>query len=190
MVAQSLHKVGILALQGAVSPHIDIYSALGVSAVEVKSSSDLFSVERLIIPGGESTTMLHLIKKSGLWDSLVEFSKKNPVWGICAGSILIAKEVSNPSQDSFGFINITAQRNFYGSQRESFSDDVFFPLCDSRRKVDFIRAPKLTALSKDVEILGTYHNTPVFFKQNKILASSFHIELTQEPLLHKYFLSI
>lgn len=185
-----MNEVGILALQGAVSPHVEIYSSIGVTAFEVRNSNDLKKVKRLIIPGGESTTMLRLLKQSTLWSALLEFGKNNPVWGICAGSILIAKEVTHPEQASLGFIDVKAERNFYGSQRESFSDEVNFLSLETTKKVDFIRAPKLSALSEKVEVLGMHKETPVFFQQGKTLACSFHIELTGEPLLHKYFLSI
>lgn len=182
--------IGVLAIQGAVTPHLEILKKLNTPTTQVRSPDALSSIDRLIIPGGESTTMLKLMKESALWTALAEFGKSKPVWGICAGAILIAEEVTNPSQACLKFIPMKAERNHYGSQRESFSAKIESSTFKSLPSVDFIRAPQLTPLSKSVEILATLDKQPVMLKFGKILASSFHIELTGDPTLHQYFLEI
>lgn len=182
--------IGVLAIQGAVTPHLEILKKLNAPAVQVRSADALSQVDRLIIPGGESTTMLKLMKESSLWPALADFGKSKPVWGICAGAILIAEEVTHPTQASLKFMPIKAERNHYGSQRESFSAKIESSTFKSLPSVDFIRAPQLTPLSKSVEILATYDGYPVMLRSGKILASSFHIELTGDSTLHQYFLEI
>ena len=182
-------QVGVLAIQGAVTPHLEILKKIGVTAIPVRSSEALASVDRLIIPGGESTTMLKLLRESALWHSLADFGKSKPVWGVCAGSILIAEEVCNPSQPSLKFISMKAERNYYGTQRESFTAKIESSLF-SLPPVDFIRAPKLTPISRSIESLASFEGYPVLLRSGKILASSFHIELTGDTTLHQYFLEI
>ena len=182
--------VGVLALQGAVDAHIRMLIALGASARRVRSAEELTEVERLIIPGGESTTMLTLLKRVNLWGKLAEFGKRRPVWGICAGAILIARQVINPEQESLGLIDLKAHRNYYGSQAESFKATIPIEPLGIDAEVDFIRAPLLERYSNDVRALAKYNGQPVLFQQNRILASSFHIELGTENRLHEYFLSL
>lgn len=174
---------GVLAVQGAVTPHLKILEELKIPFITVRNSQELSKTNRLIIPGGESTTMLKILKQSDLWQRLQEY--KNPIWGICAGAILLSKEVTHPEQPSLGFIETKAIRNAYGSQRESFT-----AIIDSKFKlppVDFIRAPKLSPLSSDVEVLGSLKDEPVLMRQGRIMVSSFHIELCGDPTLHLYF---
>jgi 5'-phosphate synthase pdxT subunit len=174
---------GVLAAQGAVTPHLKILDSLGLESISVRSTKDLFLTDRLIIPGGESTTMIKILRQSGLWSALAQY--QNPIWGICAGAILLSKEVTHPEQPSLGLIETKAIRNAYGSQRESFTATI-----DSKFKlppVDFIRAPKLYPLSNEVEILGSLKDEPVLMRQGRIMVSSFHIELSGDPTLHLYF---
>ncbi len=182
--------VGILALQGCVEQHREIFSSLGAECRLIRLPEELREVDRLVLPGGESTTMLKLIRSLNLWEPLLNFGKTKAVWGICAGAILIAKKVSHPEQQSLGLIDIHAIRNFYGSQRESFNAEVAIPSLKIAPRVDFIRAPKLEALSSQVQILGTRSDEAVLFRQGSVLASSFHIELSKESALHQYFLSL
>lgn len=184
-------KVGVLALQGCVAPHVSMIQSLGREALAVRTERELAQVERLIMPGGESTTMLKLLVSSGLWDKLATFVKVRPVWGICAGSILLAKEVNNPKQDSLGAIDIRAHRNFYGSQLDSFKRSLMIEGIKSPVEVDFIRAPRLEPLSEDVQVLARDDNgIPVLMRQGHILVSAFHTELGTDPSLHRYFLDI
>ena len=180
--------VGILALQGCVSPHQVMLAKLGQNSREVRNLADLEAVDRLILPGGESSTMLKLMERQNLLPALREFGKTQAIWGICAGSILLAKEVKNPEQRSLNLIEIRATRNFYGSQLESFSEEI--ECLNKTITVDFIRAPLLEALSNKVIILAKRSEQAILMQQGRILVSSFHTELRADPSLHQYFLSL
>ncbi len=183
-------SIGILALQGCIDPHIEIFTALGASCRRVRTPSDLEGLSGIVLPGGESTTMLKLLARAGLTGPLAQFAKSHAVWGICAGAILIAKKVSNPDQQSFGLIDTHALRNFYGSQQDSFKEEVAIPRIGEPLKVDFIRAPKLEPLSNKVEVIGSLKEMPVAFQQGRVLATSFHAELGSDYRLHNYFLTL
>ena len=182
--------VGVLAVQGCVDPHVRMFEKLGQKCIKVRSKEDLALIDRIVLPGGESTTMLTLLARTGLEEPLKAFGKTNPVWGICAGSILIAKRVSHPEQRSFDLIDIHAIRNFYGSQLDSFSAILEVSPLNATLQVDFIRAPKLVPMSKEVSILAHHNNDTVLLRQGHILASSFHTELGEDTKLHGYFLSL
>ena len=163
--------IGILALQGCVDRHCAHIEAAGADFCAVKTPSDFETVDAFILPGGESTTMLKLIERFGLWDTLAaEFAQK-PVWGICAGTILMAQSVTNPAQKSFNLLPITVERNFYGRQRESQITEV------EGYEVSFIRAPVITDAGS-ATIKSTYQDHPVWIKQGKYMATTFHPELT------------
>ncbi|MCB0318243.1 MAG: pyridoxal 5'-phosphate synthase glutaminase subunit PdxT [Bdellovibrionales bacterium] len=181
-------KPGILALQGCVDPHISFFNKLGVNCIEIKNSIQLARIDRIILPGGESSTMLKLLKANKLFVDLKNFITDHPTWGICAGAILLAKTVENPTQESFNAINIKATRNFYGSQLNSFKSNL--ELFGKSVDVDFIRAPKLDPLSKGVEILASLDQQPVLLKSKNIIASSFHTELGNDEIMHDFFLKM
>lgn len=188
-------RVGILGFQGCIEPHEKMLRALGAEPVRVRTTEDLASVERLILPGGESTTMLRFLKLYDLIPAIQEFAKTKPVWGICAGAILAAKTVSNPSQQSLNLINIEAHRNFYGSQLDSFTVPVSVAGLTKPIEAQFIRAPRLNPLppSEDTEsakVLATVDQQPVFLAQGKTWACSFHVELGDDPSLHELFLKL
>ena len=183
-------SVGVLALQGCVEPHMQRLRSLGCEVVYVREANDFTSIERLILPGGESTTMLRLIDRNNLKQSLNEFAKSKPIWGVCAGAILMAAEVRHPEQRSLGFMNIRAKRNHYGSQVESFSAQIEIAVLGCSPEVDFIRAPRLQPLSPKVEVLARHRSEAVLLRQDRHLASSFHIELRPDNSLHEFFLSI
>jgi len=185
-----MKRVGVLALQGCVDPHLRHLSKIGATGVEVRSPKDLENINRLILPGGESTTMLKLLHSTGLYSAIIKFAQTQPVWGICAGAILLAREVTNPAQDSLGLIDIKAHRNFYGSQLDSFEADVSIEPLDKTMHVHFIRAPMLEALSNKVTVLSSYNGNPILLKEDRILASSFHSELGSDSALHQLFLDI
>lgn len=182
-------KPGVLAIQGSIEPHIQTFAALDVKAYPVRSPKDLNYIDRLVIPGGESSTMVKLIKNTPLWNELIQFGKSNPVWGVCAGAILIAKQVENPQQPSLSLMNIKAIRNYYGTQRESFKGDIYIEALALNATVDFIRAPKLSTLSSGVEVLSEFNTDQILLKEGKHLASAFHTELGSTTKLHEYFLS-
>jgi len=185
--------IGILALQGAVEPHAVKLDSLGVKTRPVKKIDDLDGLSGLILPGGESSTMIHLLKLHGLWGNLEDFARRKPVWGLCAGAILLAKKVSSPAQESLGALDISVTRNAYGRQTESFVDSLvpMNPLknlepCEGV----FIRAPRIEQVGQKVEILYEWSHEPVMVQQGFTLASTFHPELTESNQLHKYFLSL
>jgi len=182
--------IGVLALQGCVDPHIEMFARLGAETRKVRRPDDLNAVERLVLPGGESTTMLTLLDKSGLGPALLDFGRANPVWGICAGAILIAREVEHPRQRSLGLIDVMAHRNHYGPQTESFTADVTIDLFPGPMKVDFIRAPLLKPLSNAVTVHARHESVAVLMRQGRVMASSFHAELGEDTRLHRYFLDL
>lgn len=190
-------KVGILALQGAVQPHEEKLKALGVESLQVRYPEQLAELDGIILPGGESTTMIHLLKLNQLWNPLKEFVQNKPTWGICAGSILLAETVTHPAQESLAAIKITVERNAYGRQNESFIDvlvptsewEKFSPATKPVEGV-FIRAPKIKNLTSEIKIIFEHNQEPVMVQKGKCLASTFHPELTDSNLIHEYFLSL
>ena len=188
--------VGILGFQGCIEPHQELLWELGVTAKIVKSAADLETVERLILPGGESTTMLRFLDRHSIGAALAEFARTKPVWGICAGAILLAREVVNPDQRSLNAIDIRATRNFYGSQLDSFSADITVEYLGGRvMRSHFIRAPLLTPMQPSAPrqpgcIQATHEGHPVFITQGKNWACSFHVELGNDCSLHKAFLEL
>lgn len=188
-------RVGILGFQGCIEPHERMLHALGAETVRVRTKEDLDSVDRLILPGGESTTMLRFLKLYDLIPAIQEFAETKPVWGICAGAILAAKTVHNPAQQSLNLINISAHRNFYGSQLDSFTVPLSIEGLTQPIEAQFIRAPLLNPLppseaSESAMILATLDQQPVFFAQGKTWACSFHVELGEDTSLHELFLGL
>lgn len=175
--------IGVLALQGAVELHRPHIEAAGGVYKPVKTPEEFAAVDAFILPGGESTTMLKLIDRFNLWDILAaEFAKK-PVWGICAGSILLARDVTNPQQKSFGVLPIAVERNGYGRQLESHYEMI------EGFEVSFIRAPIIIAADRDVEVLAQQNGKPVWVQKGHAMASTFHPELTRifpSPMHRKF----
>lgn len=163
--------IGVLALQGAVEPHKHHIEAAGAEFRAVKTPEQFDEVDGFILPGGESTTMLKLIDTFGLWDVLSKQFKQKPVWGICAGSILLAKTVTSPAQKSFGMLPITVQRNGYGRQLDSHHAII------NGYPVSLIRAPVITDAA-NTNVLATHENRPVWVQSGQYMASTFHPELT------------
>lgn len=185
--------IGILALQGAVEPHELKLKSLGVATRLVKKTEELEGLSGLVLPGGESSTMIHLLKLHGLWNALRDFVKRKPTWGLCAGTILLAQRVTTPIQESLEALDVSVVRNAYGRQTESFVGSLTpthkVKTLDTFEGV-FIRAPRIEQLGKDVEILYEWNHDPVMVQQGFTLASTFHPELTESNQLHKYFLSL
>jgi 5'-phosphate synthase pdxT subunit len=159
----------------------------------VRTADELASVDRLILPGGESTTMLRFLKLHSMMDPVRTFAKNRPVWGICAGAILAATEVVHPTQDSLGIIDITAHRNFYGSQLDSFTTQLAIDFLSQPIEAHFIRAPLLSQRATSnqgdaaVQVRAYYEQQPVFFTQGNVWACSFHVELGRDTALHEHF---
>lgn len=176
--------IGVLALQGAVELHKPHIEACGAEYRAVKTAKDFEAVDAFILPGGESTTMLKLINRFGLWDVLAEQFKHKPVWGICAGSILLAQTVTNPAQKSFGMLPMNIRRNGYGRQLDSHHAQI------EGFEVSFIRAPVITDAADDVEVLASHQGDMVWVKKGHVMASTFHPELTMQypSPMHKKFI--
>jgi|SRR5579884_184027 len=188
-------KVGVLALQGDFDAHVKALQRAGAEPVLVKTQEDLEKVDGLVLPGGESTTMLKIIDETGLKQPLSDFAAKKPVFGTCAGAILMAKEVSNPAQFSFGAIDLTVERNAYGRQIDSrvatIEPDEEFAKRAGKGGMEavFIRAPIIRRTGPGVRVLAEYQGDPVLVEQGKHLVATFHPELTSDPRVHQLFLS-
>lgn len=185
--------VGILALQGDFDAHAAAVNAAGGNAVEVRNSAELQVVDALIIPGGESTTMLKLIGLENLTEPLAIFGKTKPIFGTCAGAILLAKEVTHPVQFSFNLMDITVERNAYGRQVDSTiaqlsGGDLQGPLAGLELEAVFIRAPIIRRTGTPVKVLATYNGDPVLVQQGLHMAATFHPELASFNPVHKLFI--
>jgi len=186
-------KIGVLALQGDFREHLEMLHSIGVNPVAVKSREALSFVDGLIIPGGESTTIGKIMKEMELFDDLKKKIEDGlPVFGTCAGMIVLAKSISGfPDQVRLEAIDITVERNSYGRQVESFETDIKIPvLGDKPFRAVFIRAPKVVEMGKEVEVLAYFNKDPVLLKQKNVLACSFHPELTMDSRIHRYFLEM
>jgi 5'-phosphate synthase pdxT subunit len=185
-------RVGVLALQGAFREHIDALRRLGVEAVEVRLAGDLDALDALIIPGGESTTIVRLIDAFALREALVAFGRKGaPIWGTCAGAIVLAADVPDLDREPLGLLDITVERNAFGRQVDSFETDLTVaPLEDGPFHAVFIRAPVISGTGDGVTVLARLEDGQIVaVQQGNLLATSFHPELTADTRLHEYFLS-
>lgn len=186
-------KVGVLALQGAFARHIGVLRALDVRAVEVRVASDLDGVDRLIMPGGESTAMSNLLDSNELHDPLAErLADAMPVFGTCAGMILLAASILDGRDDQrcFGAIDIDVRRNAFGRQLDSFEADLEVEGLDTPLVAVFIRAPVVERVGPDVEVLASVDGQPVLCRQASTMVAAFHPELSDDRRLHQIFLTI
>jgi len=185
-------RVGVFALQGDVREHLQLLTSLGVESIEVRNAEQLATVDGLIIPGGESTTISKLIDIFGLRNDLVEYiSSGNPVYGTCAGMIMLASEVLDAAsgQQSLKAMDISVRRNAFGSQLDSFESSIEF----AGRTVDaaFIRAPIVERVGEQVQVLSKLSSGAIVaVRQGNLLATSFHPELTGDSAVHEYFLGM
>jgi pyridoxal 5'-phosphate synthase pdxT subunit len=185
--------IGVLALQGDFDRHAKALARCGVQAVEIRKPEQLADVDGLIIPGGESTTLLKLIDAWGFVPALEKFhAEGRPIFGTCAGLILLARDVEKPSQFSLGFIDVGVERNAYGRQRESFEAHGSATLGGRATPVEmvFIRAPRIRRVGAGVETLATWNDEPVMARQGSVLVATFHPELTDDSAVHEYFCSM
>ncbi len=184
--------VGILAIQGDFAEHAAILKQLKVASMEVRTCEDLEQVNRLIIPGGESTVISRFLKLSGLDAAIIKRAKNGmPVFGTCAGAIIVSSKVTGKnSPQPLGLISITIDRNAYGSQVDSFETDVKIIGIPKPVPVSFIRAPKITASGSEVSILASIRAQPVLAVQGKIMASTFHPEVKGATEIHRLFLNL
>lgn len=187
-------RVGVLALQGDFEAHERALVRAGADAVPVRTAADLESIDGLVIPGGESTTMLLIMNDEGLFEPLRRFGEDRPVFGTCAGAILLATEVSNPPQASLGLMNIEVQRNAYGRQLDSRVVELQpeGPFLNEAGpdglEAVFIRAPIIRRVAPDVKVYLRYEGDPVLAGQGRHLVATFHPELTSDTRVHKFFL--
>jgi pyridoxal 5'-phosphate synthase pdxT subunit len=181
--------IGVLALQGDFVAHRRRLEELGAQVLMVKKPEQLDHIDGLIIPGGESSTLLKLLGEAG-FEKLKQFVKSKPSFGTCAGAILLATEVENPPQPSLGAVDITIRRNAYGRQLDSSIREGQFQ--NRRTEMVFIRAPKIDRVGKEVEVIATEgdQKDPVLVRQGKTLAATFHPELSDDRGIHQYFLEM
>ena len=184
-------QIGVLALQGAFAAHSDCLTSIGVQSIEVRTPEQLNSVDALLMPGGESSTMSQLLESSGLFDPIsTRIADGMPVFGTCAGMILLASEILDGRSDqrSFSAIDISVRRNAFGRQVDSFEGAINSSVGDFHGV--FIRAPRIERVGDEVEVLGSINDEPVLVRQGNVLAASFHPELSNDARLHEYFVSI
>jgi 5'-phosphate synthase pdxT subunit len=193
-----LLRVGVLALQGDVREHLNSLSSLNVAVQKVRTVEELETVNALVIPGGESTTISMLAKRVGLMNPLKQFVKdKKAVYGTCAGMIMLADEIldGRNDQETIGGIDITVRRNAFGRQVDSFETDLTIKNFEKEFRAVFIRAPWVESIGSEVEVLATVKTSeniehPVMVRQDNLLATAFHPELTTDTRIHEYFVQM
>lgn len=180
--------IGVLSIQGDFDAHKTRLEELGAKAMLVRKPEQLDALDGIIIPGGESSTMLKFLERDGFLEKLSEFVRVKPSFGTCAGAILLAKNVENPAQKSLAIMDITVRRNAYGRQIDSHIHEGEFggtPL-----EMVFIRAPKISGVGKGVEVLAKDGDEPVLVRQGKTMAATFHPELSDDKLVHEEFVKM
>ncbi|GBD00088.1 Pyridoxal 5'-phosphate synthase subunit PdxT [bacterium HR17] len=185
-------RIGVLAIQGDFAEHIAMLQRLGVEAVKVRLPKDLEGIDGLILPGGESTTLGIVGKRYGMLEALQERLRGGlPVFGTCAGTILLARHIVESDQPRLGVLDIVVNRNAYGRQKDSFEAPICVPkLGEVPVRGVFIRAPIIESVGAGVEVLAELDGKPVLVQQDNILASTFHPELTDDLRLHRYFVQL
>ena len=187
-------RIGVLALQGDYAAHAEALLDAGAIPSLVKNPEDLClqdqSLDGLIMPGGESTTMLKFLERRNLFDSLKDFAVSRPVFGTCAGAILLAREVHHPTQRSLGLLDAVVERNAYGRQIDSsiLSEPTALP--GGPLEMVFIRAPRITKTGPAVEVLARREGFPVLVRQENLLAATFHPELSEDRRVHRHFVEM
>jgi 5'-phosphate synthase pdxT subunit len=179
--------VGILALQGDFEAHSKAVEKAGGRPVEVRTREEMEQCDGLILPGGESSTMLKLLEYEGLVEPLRAFGERKPIYGTCAGAILLAKDVSHPAQMSLGLMDIDVERNAYGRQIDSRIANVDLNSGDKFEAV-FIRAPIIRRSGPEVQVIAKYNGDPVWAEQGRHMVTTFHPELTGDVRVHRRFL--
>lgn len=181
-------KVGVLALQGDFEAHGKALERAGAEAMDVRTAGGLAEIDGLVIPGGESTTMLKLLHLENLIEPLREFGRTKPIFGTCAGAILLAQEVLNPAQESLGLIDIGVERNAYGRQIDSRIVRLKPESLDRDVEAVFIRAPIIRRVGSGARVLASYSGDPVLVEQGRHMVATFHPELTEDSRIHELFL--
>lgn len=183
-------NIGVLSFQGGVAEHLTQIKALGHKGIEVKKEADLENIDAIILPGGESTTIGKLLKITGLMDPLrKKIQEGMPVWGTCAGMILLAKNIESESTSHLGVMNIKVRRNAFGTQIDSFkTKKIIHEVSNKEIELVFIRAPYVLEIEDNVDVLCKVNDNVVAVRQDNILATSFHPELTDDLSFLNYFI--
>ena len=182
--------IGVLALQGAYDVHAKRLAALGAETRLVRKPQELEDLDGLVIPGGESTTFLKHLERAGFYDLLNKFCHEKPVFGTCAGCILLAKDVESPTQKSFAVLDITVERNAYGRQNDSTILTAETAVPGGPLEMVFIRAPRISRIGPEIEVLATRDGSPTLIRHASLLAATFHPELTEDFRVHQLFLDM
>jgi 5'-phosphate synthase pdxT subunit len=182
--------IGVLALQGAYDAHVNTLAALGATPRLVRVPADLAGLDGLILPGGESTTMLKFLERNGFFEVLESYVKSTPTFGTCAGAILLASQVEHPAQRSLGALDITVERNAYGRQIDSTILTAETALPGGPLEMVFIRAPRIRSTGPGVETFASRDGFPTLVRSGHLLAATFHPELCGDPRVHQLFLDI
>jgi 5'-phosphate synthase pdxT subunit len=190
MAGRSKKKVGVLALQGDFEAHRKALERAGAEALEIRGAEQLDGLDGLVIPGGESSTMLKLIEYENLLEPLRAFGQRKPIFGTCAGAILLANEVLHPTQASLGLMDIGVERNAYGRQLDSHIAHLDSDAAELNGGLEavFIRAPIIRRVGEAARVLARHAGDPVLVEQGRHLAATFHPEMTGDPRVHELFL--
>ena len=182
-------KIGILALQGNFDQHKKMFDLLGIDNIFIRYSSDVEKCDAIVIPGGESTTMSKQIDRNNLRHVLKEYSKTNSLFGTCAGMILLSSNNESKNLQPLGIMDFTINRNAYGKQIESFSDDLQLNFSDATDfHAVFIRSPKVSKIGKNIKILAKYKKQPVMITDGRHFVTTFHPEIGSDIRIHNYFM--
>lgn len=179
--------IGVLAIQGNYASHALALTEAGAAPVEVRKPGELASLDGLVLPGGESTTMLRFLEKHRFFETLHEFCATKPVFGTCAGAILLARKVLNPAQRSLGLLDAVIERNAYGRQIDSTIVNAETALPGGPLEMVYIRAPRIVEVGPGVEVLARRDGFPVLVRQDRIMAATFHPELSHDRRVHRLF---
>lgn len=182
-------NIGVLALQGDFHEHLSCFNQLHIKATPVKSEVEVNKIDAIVIPGGESTTISKLLKSTNLDKLIIKKSSEGmPIWGTCAGLIMISNNLLEGNPEPLGLLNIKTSRNYYGRQIDSFVEDIKFNSEKNSFEAIFIRAPAILEIGENVRTVAkTSNNIPVAVRQKNIFGTSFHPELTNDLRIHKYF---
>jgi pyridoxal 5'-phosphate synthase pdxT subunit len=184
-------RIGILAVQGDFAAHAAMLDGLGIETIEVRTPADIKGCAGLILPGGESTTQLQFLQEEGLYETIKKFAADgHAVFGTCAGAILLATEVEGPKQESLGLMDMTVLRNGYGRQIASDVFSAMSTLKDEPLEMVFIRGPIIERIGPGIEILAKHAGKPAIVQKGRLLATTFHPELTSDTTVHEYFLKL
>ena len=183
-------RIGVLAIQGDYAAHAEALAESGAIPVEVRKREELDGLDGLILPGGESTTILKFLEQRHLFDDLKKFCSVHPVFGTCAGAILLAREVRNPQQRSLEALDAVVERNAFGRQIDSSILLADSELPGEKLEMVFIRAPRIVETGPDVEVLARRDGLPALVRQGKLMAATFHPELTTDRRVHKTFVEL